>query len=171
MKKIVLLLIIITSTLLSLKGQQTIFVRSDSVPIYEIVHDDLKNVLDSFITNEKKQKYFNDSIVFRIGTLDIYGNSIEISQPIGNSFYVKDNFETFGLLFYNGFLFHIEGRSIISEKILKKTRSKQKTMMVDLNFNIDYDEIFFGEYYRVTTWIYCLVDNKLLKVYNSNDYE
>ncbi len=175
MKKTVLILVLIIMCSFGLKGQETIFVRYDSIPIYEIVHDDFKNILDSFITHVKTQDCFNDSLVFKIGILDMHGKSIEITQSINkNSFYVKDYFETFGVLNYNGFSFHIEGRSIISEHILKKTSDKQKIMLVDLNpdyvksSNIDW---LIDDFCRVTSWIYCLIDDKFVLVHNSNDYK
>ncbi|MGI6321493.1 MAG: hypothetical protein ACOXZK_11230 [Bacteroidales bacterium] len=173
MKRIIFLILIITQFCAS-KGQNTVFVRYDSIPIYEIAHSDFENILDSFIVKEKKLECIDDNTVFRIGVLDMmYGTSIQLSQTSReNSFNVNDNFDSFGLLHYKDYLFQIVGRVPISNKILKMTDEKQIIAVYDLDpdyINSSKIHWYIDEEW-CTTWIYSLEDDKFVLTYNSENY-
>lgn len=156
------------------KGQNTVFVRYDSIPIYEIAHSDFENILDSFIVNRKNCGYSYDSVKFKINILDSYGVSIEISKSnYLKSFYVDGNVETYGILYHKDFMFRIEGRSKISNKVLKETDKKEMISLVKLN--PDYINSSTGIWYidddcMEESWIFHYYNGKFNLTYNSEDY-
>ncbi|MFV0291572.1 MAG: hypothetical protein ACK5IJ_11860 [Mangrovibacterium sp.] len=138
----------------------------EPVPVYKIVDDSFKLILDNFVINEAQYEDFDSSTVLYINTMNEDGTIIQISSggkskngPALDKFYMD---HTVGIVFYKAHIILLYGRSVINSKIAKRTSEtyRLKVAESDCSYVVSEDDSF-----SPTFW-FCQYINDRLEIVN-----
>lgn len=144
-------------------------IKKEEIPIYIIQNNDFGFLLDSFIFNENKYSYFNDSLVFFLNVLNQNGTVFELlSGEVFEDnipFIYKYQKEKAGFFTYNNYKFIIVGRGVISDSIMIKTNEYTfvRTIKIYDSINALDDDSYFP-----TSWIINF-ENNFFKIVNKTE--
>lgn len=164
LKSILILLLLKYQNIFS----QEVIICKDSIPIYEVVNNDFKEILDSFIVNEKNYSHYDSNLIFDIsliGYTDI--TYIIFSLDIKRTYYYpipKNNFNGSQIIFfYKGNYFIVNNKTkYFDDRLLKNTlKFREITMHIPI---VSKDKMV-GEvdYFGRPTWTYEFKDGIIIK--------
>ncbi|HOR81623.1 MAG TPA: hypothetical protein PLF32_03085 [Bacteroidales bacterium] len=136
LKSILILLLLKHQNVFS---QEEFVVIKDSIPIYEVVNNDFKEILDSFIVNEKKHSYYDSNLIFDI-SLEGYQDVTYIMffLDIKRTYYYPNSKHDFKgsqiMFFYKGNYFIVNNiTKYFDDRLLKNTfKIREVTMRMPM---------------------------------------
>lgn len=151
-------------------------ILKELIPVYETCNYDFKLILDSFIINEQKYKYYNNNTIFPICINNI-NNDLIIFISSGGSTDTIMRYEKVRpkqiFLYYNNHFFKVVLRNCLIEKSLfietnrkkeiyyKKEKRKKKIKKRIIEIEVEKDE------YWITSWIYKYSNNSFFLIEKS----